>query len=129
MYIIICSVYIDPQACPTGYRVLNSSICEPCDSPATARDYLYLVFICLVTLFLRVTVTTVTNWSKLKSLWMLYVNYIYVYVNYMLCECEQEGVFYRIINFKQTYWSPSWNMIIFTLSKLAVSACNLHYYK
>lgn len=63
--------YSSCQACPTGYRVLNSSICEPCDSPATARDYLYLVFICLVTLFLRITVTTVTNWSKLKSFWML----------------------------------------------------------
>lgn len=61
------SCFSSCQACPRGYRVDEDSLCRPCDSPADPRDYLYLVFMGLVMLFLRLGIVTFTNWYKLKS--------------------------------------------------------------
>jgi hypothetical protein len=60
--------YTPCQACPTGYRVDNtSSLCTICDDPADPRDYLYLLFMTLLTLLMRLMTTTAANWYRLKS--------------------------------------------------------------
>lgn len=46
------STYCEPTcgACPTGYRLSTGDICSPCDDDAEPRDYLYFIFMILVTL-------------------------------------------------------------------------------
>lgn len=53
------------QACPTGYRVdQNTSECLPCGDPAVLRDYLFLGFVCLVCVAVRLSVIAATTVGK-----------------------------------------------------------------
>ena len=60
--LLYLSVTSPLQACPEGYRVgTNSSLCVSCDDPALMRDYLFLGFVCLVCVLVRLAIIVAAN--------------------------------------------------------------------
>lgn len=57
------------QACPSGFRVNRStSECVQCEDGAVLRDYLFLGFVCLVCVAVRLAIVRATNVHKPPNL-------------------------------------------------------------
>ena len=85
--IIFSIIYSFVQACPTGHRLSAGDICSPCNDDAVPRDYMFFVFMVLLTLsgHLLILAMEAIKGKRTRPRNIMYVSFSYcVIASYIL---------------------------------------------
>lgn len=85
-YILIIGVTF--QACPSGYRADIQSICQKCVSQPVFYDWMYLLFMCFISLGLHWFFIEITNRQKRYERLMGAIYWIIVIIHYNFVRIE-----------------------------------------